>query len=60
MAVQSVGPFEVYGDDAWSQTFTIMDGAAPVVFANLLGHSEDAELLEFDSKQIAEAPKVAF
>jgi LemA protein len=32
----------------------------PVFFANMLGHSEDAELLEFDSKAIAEAPKVAF
>ena len=32
----------------------------PVVFANLLGFSEDAELLEFDSAAIAEAPKVQF
>ncbi len=32
----------------------------PIVFANLLGHSTDAELLEFDSAAIAEAPKVSF
>lgn len=32
----------------------------PIVFANLLGHNEDAELLEFDSEAIAEAPKVEF
>ncbi len=32
----------------------------PVLFANFLGHSEDAELLEFDSETIAEAPKVSF
>ena len=32
----------------------------PIVFANLFGHSTDAELLEFDSQAIAEAPKVEF
>lgn len=32
----------------------------PIVFAGLLGHGEDAELLEFDSAAIAEAPKVSF
>lgn len=32
----------------------------PIVFANMFGHLRDAELLEFDSKQIAEAPKVQF
>lgn len=32
----------------------------PILFANFLGHSEDAELLEFDSGAIAEAPKVSF
>jgi LemA protein len=32
----------------------------PVVFANMLGHSHDAELLDFDDAQIAEAPKVSF
>jgi len=33
----------------------------PVFFANFLGHSTDASLLEFaDSEQIQEAPKVSF
>lgn len=31
-----------------------------VVFAGAMGHPEDAELLEFDSAVIAEAPKVEF
>lgn len=30
------------------------------VFAGMFGHQQDAELLEFDSQQIAEAPKVQF
>lgn len=32
----------------------------PIVFAGLLGHGQDAELLDFDDAQIAEAPKVSF
>ena len=32
----------------------------PVIFAGMFGHNEDAELLEFDSEVIAEAPKVSF
>jgi LemA protein len=32
----------------------------PVLFAGLLGHGTDAELLEFDSEAIAAAPKVSF
>lgn len=32
----------------------------PIVFANFLGHSQNAELLDFDDAQIAEAPKVSF
>ena len=32
----------------------------PIIFANLFGHATDAELLEFDSQAIAEAPKVSF
>ena len=32
----------------------------PVVFAGLLGHGQNAELLDFDDAQIAEAPKVSF
>ena len=31
-----------------------------VVFAGMFGHTQDAELLEFDSEAIAEAPKVSF
>ena len=32
----------------------------PVLFAGFFGHGKDASLLEFDSKAIAEAPKVSF
>jgi LemA protein len=32
----------------------------PVVFAGMFGHGSNATLLEFDSKVIGEAPKVAF
>ncbi len=32
----------------------------PVVFAGMFGHTQNAELLEFDSAAIAEAPKVSF
>jgi len=32
----------------------------PIVFAGMFGHSQNAELLEFDSEAIAEAPKVSF
>jgi LemA protein len=32
----------------------------PILFANILGYAQDAELLNFDSAQIAEAPKVSF
>ena len=32
----------------------------PVVFAGMFGHAQDAAMLEFDSQQIAEAPKVSF
>jgi LemA protein len=33
----------------------------PVFFANMFGHADDAELLEFaDREAIAEAPKVKF
>lgn len=48
-------------NDSVMQYNTYRQSFPPVFFANFLGHSEDAELLEFaDSKQIAEAPKVAF
>jgi LemA protein len=32
----------------------------PVIVAGLVGHGQDAELLDFDDTQIAEAPKVSF
>ncbi|MCG8451210.1 MAG: LemA family protein [Pirellulales bacterium] len=32
----------------------------PIFFAGIFGYGEDAELLEFDSEAIAEAPKVSF
>lgn len=32
----------------------------PIIFAGMMGHGQDAELLEFDSAAIAEAPKVEF
>jgi LemA protein len=40
--------------NTYKQTFP------PVVFAGLLGHGQNAELLDFDDAQIAEAPKVTF
>ena len=41
--------------NTYKQTFP------PVVFAGMVGHGEDATLLEFaDSEQMQEAPKVAF
>jgi LemA protein len=50
---------QAYNDAAtvyntYKQTFP------PVVFAGLFGHSQNAELLNFDDAQIAEAPKVSF
>lgn len=40
--------------NTYKQTFP------PVIFAGLFGHSQNAELLDFDDAQIAEAPKVSF
>jgi len=50
---------QAYNDSAtayntYKQTFP------PVLFAGLLGHSQNAELLDFNHAQIAEAPKVSF
>ena len=40
---------------------TYKDTFPPVIFADMFGHSQDAELLEFeDSAEIQEAPKVSF
>ncbi len=40
--------------NTYKQTFP------PVFFAGMFGHGQDASLLEFESKKIAEAPKVSF
>ena len=40
--------------NTYKQTFP------PILFAGLLGHGEDAELLDFDDAKINEAPKVSF
>lgn len=50
---------QAYNDSAtayniYKQTFP------PVIFAGLVGHGQNAELLDFDDAQIAEAPKVSF
>jgi len=47
-------------NDSVMQYNTYRQSFPPVIFAGMFGHGEDAELLEFDSKQIAEAPKVSF
>jgi LemA protein len=47
-------------NDAVTSYNTYRQSFPPVVFANFLGHSHDAELLDFDDAQIAEAPKVSF
>ena len=50
---------QAYNDSA--TTYNIYrQSFPPVVFANFLGHSQNAELLDFDDAQIAEAPKVSF
>ena len=49
-----------YNDQA-TEYNTYRQSFPPVLFANIFGHSTDAELLEFaDSEQIQEAPKVSF
>ena len=40
--------------NTYKQTFP------PVIFAGMFGHSQDGTLLEFESKKIAEVPKVQF
>jgi len=47
-------------NDSVTQYNTYRQTFPPVVFANMMGHSHDAELLDFDDAQIAEAPKVSF
>ena len=40
--------------NTYKQTFP------PIAVAGLFGHGQDAELLQFDSQAIAEAPKISF
>lgn len=47
-------------NDSVMQYNTYRQTFPPVIFAGMLGHGQDAELLDFDDAQIAEAPKVAF
>lgn len=47
-------------NDAVTLYNTYKQSFPPVIFAGLLGHSQDASHLEFDSQAIAEAPKVEF
>ena len=51
---------QAYNDTVMAYN-TYRQSFPPVIFANMFGHAQDAEMLEFaDSKQIAEAPKVSF
>jgi LemA protein len=51
---------QAYNDSVTAYN-TYRQSFPPVFFANMFGHSEDAELLEFaDRAAIAEAPKVSF
>jgi LemA protein len=47
-------------NDAATEYNTYRQTFPPIIFANILGHSQNAELLNFDDAQIAEAPKVSF
>ncbi|QDT01052.1 LemA family protein [Adhaeretor mobilis] len=47
-------------NDSVTQYNTYRQTFPPVIFAGMMGHGQDAELLEFDSEVIAEAPKVEF
>lgn len=47
-------------NDAVTAYNTYRQSFPPIFFANMLGHTQDAELLDFDDAQIAEAPKVSF
>lgn len=47
-------------NDSVMQYNTYRQSFPPVIFAGMLGHGQDAELLNFDDAQIAEAPKVSF
>lgn len=47
-------------NDSVTEYNTYRESFPPVVFANMFGHTMNAELLQFDSAAIAEPPKVSF
>ena len=47
-------------NDSATQYNTYKQTFPTVAFAGMFGHANDAAMLEFDSQQIAEAPKVSF
>ena len=47
-------------NDAVTEYNTYKQTFPPIVFAGMLGHGADAELLDFDDAVINEAPKVSF
>ena len=47
-------------NDSVTQYNTYKQTFPTVVFAGMFGHAQDAAMLEFDSEQIQEAPKVSF
>ena len=47
-------------NDADTEFNTYRESFSPIFFAGLFGFGHEAELLEFDSQAIAEAPKVSF
>ena len=47
-------------NDSVTQYNTYKQTFPPVIFAGMFGHGSDAAMLEFDSEQIKEAPKVSF
>jgi LemA protein len=47
-------------NDSVTQYNTYKQTFPPIVFAGMFGHTNDATMLEFDSQQIAQAPKVSF
>lgn len=50
---------QAYNDTVMTYN-TYRQSFPPILFASFLGHGQDAELLDFDDAQIAEAPKVSF
>jgi len=50
---------QAYNDSATSYN-TYKETFPPVAVAGMFGHSQSAQLLQFDSEAIAEAPKVSF